>query len=123
MLKDIRYYQVLVQNIWISAWIPSVRLIKDEIAIGTLAVIMPNIGGSKEFKWKLLGSVLNYMIMFATPVWCKVIQKQSMTGKLTRVQRLKIYELSSPTEQFAGRSNCSDATNSATHIGPGKYAS
>lgn len=59
----------------------------DEKTIGALAGRMPNIGDPKLFncKRKILGSVINSIIVYAAPVWSKVIRNQRLTAEQTRI--------------------------------------
>lgn len=59
----------------------------DEKTIGALARRMPNIDDPKQSncKRKILGSVINSIIVYAAPVWSKVIRNQRLTAEQTRI--------------------------------------
>jgi len=54
----------------------------------TLSRLLPNIGGSKQRKRKLLASVINSLLLYASPVWVHALAFQSNIGIIERPQRI-----------------------------------
>ncbi|KAJ8912476.1 hypothetical protein NQ315_014576 [Exocentrus adspersus] len=60
---------------------------KVERTTSALAALMPNIGGPRESKRRLLSSVIHSQILYAAPVWEGIVNNKGLTQKLTSVQR------------------------------------
>ena len=52
-----------------------------------LARLMPNIGGPKEAKRRLVASVVHSKLLYAAPVWANALQNHSIQRKLFSAQR------------------------------------
>ena len=61
---------------------------KVEKTIRALTSLMPNIGGPRASKRRVMASVVQSQILYAAPVWYTVTQNKKLTGKLARLQRL-----------------------------------
>lgn len=61
--------------------------VKAEKTMTALAGLMPNIGGPRSSKRKVLASVVHSQLLYAAPVWCKALEKQQPLRKLTRIQK------------------------------------
>ena len=48
---------------------------------------MPNIGGSREAKRRLVASVVHWKLLYAAPVWANALQNHSIHMKLFSAQR------------------------------------
>lgn len=53
-----------------------------------LTRLMPNIGGPRPCRRKLLSTVAHSIILYAAPCWVKALSKKTYTRKLTAVQRI-----------------------------------
>lgn len=53
-----------------------------------LARLMPNIGGPKPAMRRLLASVINSVILYASPVWAEALAVKEVRRKLTSIHRL-----------------------------------
>lgn len=62
-------------------------IIKAEKTIGALLRMMPNIGGPRTSKRKVLAGVAHSIILYAAPVWSKVTANRKLTAKLFSLQR------------------------------------
>ncbi|XP_057652399.1 uncharacterized protein LOC130891589 [Diorhabda carinulata] len=60
---------------------------KAEKTLSALANIMPNIGGPRASKRKILSSVVHSQILYGAPVWHTVSERKTFIAKLTRLQR------------------------------------
>ena len=49
---------------------------------------MPNIGGPREVKRRLVASVVHSRLLYATPVWAKALQSHAIQRRLFSAQRL-----------------------------------
>lgn len=61
---------------------------KVEKTITALTSLMPNIGGPRASKRKVMASVVHSQILYAAPVWHTVTQNKKLTRKLAKLQRL-----------------------------------
>ena len=52
-----------------------------------LTRLMPNIGGSREAKRRLVASVVNAKLLYAAPVWTSVLNNHAIHKKLFSAQR------------------------------------
>ena len=52
-----------------------------------LTRLMPNIGGSREAKRRLVASVANSKLLYAAPVWTSTLNNHAMQKKLSSAQR------------------------------------
>lgn len=57
---------------------------------GSLARILPNIGGPKPARRKLLATVINSVILYASPVWTDGLDLKCSKKKLISVHRLSV---------------------------------
>lgn len=62
--------------------------LKASKTIGNLCRLMPNVGGSKEKKRKLIASVATSQMLYAAPAWREGASKTSYLKRLTAVHRL-----------------------------------
>ena len=53
-----------------------------------LARLMPNIGGPREAKRRLVASVVHSKLIYAAPVWAKALQHHAIQRRLFSAQRL-----------------------------------
>ena len=53
-----------------------------------LARLMPNIGGPREAKRRLVASVVHSKLLYAAPVWTNALQNHAIQNKLFSAQRL-----------------------------------
>lgn len=60
---------------------------KAEKTTVALASLMPNIGGPRASKRRLLSSVIHSQILYAAPVWHAVIENRKIVRKLASLQR------------------------------------
>lgn len=61
---------------------------KAERTISALGSIMPNIGGPRASKRRILASVIHSQLLYGAPVWHSVTGNKKLVLKLTRIQRL-----------------------------------
>ena len=54
----------------------------------SLARLMPNIGGPREAKRRLVASVVQSKLLYAAPVWANALQNHAIQRKLFSTQRL-----------------------------------
>ena len=52
-----------------------------------LARLMPNIGGPREAKWRLVASVVHSKLLYAAPIWANALQNHASQRKLFSAQR------------------------------------
>lgn len=64
-------------------------------ATKNLSRLMPNIGGPASKKRKVLNAVVNSILLYAAPVWAKVIKMDHYKHQLERVQRQMALRISS----------------------------
>lgn len=60
---------------------------KVEKTIAALASLMPNIGGPRASKRRLLSCVVHSQLLYAAPVWHTVTENQKLQKKISSVQR------------------------------------
>ena len=53
-----------------------------------LARLMPNIGGPREAKRRLVASVVHSKLLYASPVWANALQNHAIQRRLFSAQRL-----------------------------------
>ena len=53
-----------------------------------MARLMPNIGGTREAKRRLVTSVVHSKLLYAAPVWANALQNHAIQRKLFSGQRL-----------------------------------
>ena len=53
----------------------------------TLTRLMPNIGGPREVKRRLVASVVNLKLLYAAPIWTSALDKHAILKKLFSAQR------------------------------------
>ena len=53
-----------------------------------LARLMPNIGGPREAKMRLVASVVHSKLLYAAPVWANALQNHDIQRRLFSAQRL-----------------------------------
>lgn len=54
---------------------------------GNISRLMPNVGGPREAKRRVLASVFHSKLLYAAPVWAAVTSNYSLEGKLASAQR------------------------------------
>lgn len=62
-------------------------IIKVEKTTTALANLMPNIGGPRASKRKILSSVAHSQVLYGAPIWYKITQNQKTLQKLIKIQR------------------------------------
>lgn len=60
---------------------------KAEKTVTALSGIMPNIGGPRASKRRVLLSVVHSQLLYAAPIWCEAVVKKTVKRKLLKVQR------------------------------------
>lgn len=60
---------------------------KAEKTVSALSVILPNIGGPKASKRKVLASVVHSQLLYAAPIWHNATHNMKIKQKLSSVQR------------------------------------
>lgn len=55
---------------------------------GSLSRLMPNIGGPREVKRRLVASVVHSKLLYAAPVWVSALQNRANSKRLLSAQRL-----------------------------------
>ena len=86
-VKDVKYLGVIVdKDLSFTKHLVTIadKADKSAAAIGR---IMTRFGGTKEARRRLLTSVVESMMLYATPVWSKVLQFQKYKEKAARTQR------------------------------------
>ena len=64
------------------------KMMKKGIHTGAnLSLIMPNVGGPKEKKQRLLASVVHSRMLYAAPIWSDALEKKYTGDMLTKAQR------------------------------------
>lgn len=61
---------------------------KAEKTMTALTGLMPNVGGPRASKRRVLASVVHSQLLYAAPVWHKAIKKKHLCRKLERVQKV-----------------------------------
>lgn len=61
---------------------------KAERTMTALAGLMPNIGGPRASKRRVLTSVVHSQILYAAPIWGKAMQRKEQRKKLARIQKI-----------------------------------
>ena len=61
---------------------------KAEKTMKALSAVMPNIGGPRSSKRKLLASVVQSQILYAAPIWHTAMEKPKLKQRLLSLQRL-----------------------------------
>lgn len=85
--KSLKYLGVQIghnMNMWTHIKYVAGKAEKTAAALGRL---MPNIGGPKAVKRKVLGSVVNSIILYCAPVWNAWVEKKTFRRIIERVQR------------------------------------
>lgn len=62
-------------------------VMKVEKTVAALTNLMPNIGGPRSSKRKILSSVAHSQILYGAPVWYSVVENKKLLKKLTQTQR------------------------------------
>lgn len=63
------------------------RAIKTIDTVASISRLMPNIGGPKEKKRRLLCSVANSKLLYAAPIWADALNNKRLRQKMASVQR------------------------------------
>lgn len=58
---------------------------KAEKTVTTLALLMPNVGGARASKRRVLASVVYSQLLYAAPVWHKVTNNRKLMQILRRI--------------------------------------
>ncbi|KAJ8953124.1 hypothetical protein NQ317_001069 [Molorchus minor] len=75
---------------------------KAEKTLTALSILMPNIGGPRASKRRLISSVMHSQILYAAPVLSTVANNANLVKKLNRVQRLMAIRISSAYRTISG---------------------
>jgi hypothetical protein len=59
-----------------------------EVLVNSMARILPNIGGTRHSKRRLMASVVNSVMLYGAPIWQKALQYKKYRERLEKVQRL-----------------------------------
>lgn len=86
--RSIKYLGLIVDDYWNFKLHVKAAVEKAERVLGTLSRLMPNIGGPKEPRRKLLMSVVYSVMLYGCPVWGHTLAyAKSSVDALMRVQR------------------------------------
>jgi hypothetical protein len=61
---------------------------RAEVLVNSMARILPNIGGTRYSKRRLMASVVNSVVLYGAPIWQKALQHKKYRERLEKVQRL-----------------------------------
>lgn len=79
---------------------------KVERTTTALAKLMPNIGGPRASKRKILSSVAHSQLLYGAPVWHTVVQNQKLLKELTRSQRRMTLRICSAYRTVSAEGSC-----------------
>lgn len=85
--KAIKYLGVWLDTKMTFAEHVNQATIKAEKTIKALSSLMPNIGGPRASKRKILSCVAHSQILYGAPVWHTVVRNKKLLRKLTSIQR------------------------------------
>lgn len=68
---------------------------KAEKTTVALSSLMPNIGGPRSSKRRMISSVIHSQILYAAPTWHKVTENRKLLNRLIRIQRRMCIRISS----------------------------
>lgn len=80
--------------------------LKAEKTVTALAKIMPNIGGPRSSKRKVLASVAHSQILYGAPAWHTAVQNKKLVQKLTGTQRTMTLRISSAYRTVSAEAAC-----------------
>ena len=69
--------------------------------VANLALLMPNIGGPREGKMRLVTSVVHSKLLYAAPVWATALQNHAIQKKLFSAQRSAALRIVSAYRTFS----------------------
>lgn len=81
---------------YLGVWLDTRLSLKDHIdkttqkvqrTVRALSSIMPNIGGPRATKRRVLSSVVHSQLLYAAPIWCEAIQRGKAKEQLKKTQR------------------------------------
>lgn len=75
-------------------------------AVNAIATIMPNVGGLRSSKRRLLASVATSTLRYAVPAWAAALKTQCNRGKLNRVFRLMAMRVASAYRTISSEAVC-----------------
>lgn len=80
--------------------------IKAEKTVRALSNLMPNIGGPKSSKRRVLSSVAHSQILYGAPIWYKVAQNKKLLQKLISTQRKMVLRICSAYRTVSAEAAC-----------------
>lgn len=81
-------------------------VLKVEKTVAALTKLMPNIGGPRSSKRKILSSVAHSQILYGAPVWHSVIDNRKLLQKLTSIQRQMALRICSSYRTVSAEGAC-----------------
>ncbi|XP_030767350.1 uncharacterized protein LOC115891090 [Sitophilus oryzae] len=75
---------------------------KAEKTVTALALVMPNVGGARASKRRVLASVVHSQLLYAAPVWHKVTNGRNLMQRLRRIQRIMSIRVCSTYKTVSG---------------------
>ncbi|XP_044742377.1 uncharacterized protein LOC123304880, partial [Chrysoperla carnea] len=61
---------------------------KAERTMSALSSLMPNLGGPRASKRRILSSVIHSQLLYAAPAWQQAMKKQHLLRKMVRLQKI-----------------------------------
>lgn len=88
--ESIKYLGVMLdRNLHMTAHVNYIQQ-KALKTIKAVNGILPNIGGPRSGKRRLIASVVASVILYAAPIWSKAMEYKKYQGKITQLQRLTL---------------------------------
>lgn len=93
--KAIKYLGVWLDTKMTFAEHVSKTITKGEKTVSALASLMPNIGGPRASKRRVISSVVHSQVLYGAPAWHTVTQNKTLSQKLTSLQRKMLIRICS----------------------------
>lgn len=90
---------------YLGVWLDSKMVFAEHInktVEKSLSILMPNIGGPRASKRRLISSVIHSQILYAAPVFSTAMSNINLVKKLNRVRRLMAIKISSAYRTISG---------------------
>lgn len=104
--KAVKYLGVWLDTKMTFAEHVNQAIIKAEKTIKALSNLMPNIGGPRASKRKILSSVAHSQILYGAPVWYKVAENKKLVQKLISLQRKMVLRICSAYRTVSSEGAC-----------------
>lgn len=104
--KSVKYLGVWLDTKMTFAEHLNQTIIKAEKTMKALSNLMPNIGGPRASKRKVLSSVVHSQILYGAPVWYNIIENKKLVQKLTTLQRKITLRICSAYRTVSAESAC-----------------